>query len=106
MERKGSRQRTALLAQSIIIPPALLPAQAIVQFGGQMPPGPAASDFIKLPLVELHSMAQGFTPQCFFADAALPLSPPEAPVAVEKGTAAASSTDGARTADKALDEQR
>ena len=51
-------------------------------------------------------MAQAFTPQCFFAEAALPLSPPEAPVEVEGGSAAATSVDGTRGAEKALDGQR
>ena len=75
----------------------------------QYSPSPAhshATALIKPPLLELHAMAQSFAPQCFFPEASLPLSPPEAPVGVEAGTATASSVDGARGAEKALDGQR
>lgn len=84
--------------------------QAIVQFAGTIPSSTSSStsstDFVKLPLLELHVMARAFTPQCFFPDVALPLSPPEEAVPTDAATATASSVDGARTADKALDEQR
>lgn len=51
-------------------------------------------------------MAHAFSPLCFFPDASLPLSPPEAPVSVDGGSAAATSVDGARGAEKAVDGQR
>jgi hypothetical protein len=77
----------------------LVALRAIVQWGKAS----GSVDYIKLPLLELRQMALAFQPQCFFAETAMPLSPPEIPVDLNVSSAFASSTDANRTPDKALD---
>lgn len=81
----------------------LVALNTIVKLGAAQ--GGGGTPLVRLPLQELHRMALSFQPQCFFAEASLPLSPPETTVDVDPSTAFATSTDANRSPDKALDDK-